>query len=233
MRALKKISPALLLLACALLYAPAEAHADPIAITGGSFVVSNPTPAGREYRSWSYDLSGNNLRVRGSEPDGSRQNVRTVGCSPCAPGQEFYIDHAANLFAPIPTQSLQFNGQSYVGWAAGPLNFTTDTFVTPNFADGVLRLTGHFTMTGSISFTARDFINNTSQTFFVSDVYGSGVVTLEFAPFLGTYYLSLVRYDFQPGTTPTPEPATLVLLGSGLAGLAARRHRRSRRRGPQ
>ena len=96
----------------------------------------------------------------------------------------------------------------------------------PDSGGSVITLTSHFTMTGSLTFTPHLLGEPTDVPFFVSDVYGSGLATVRLEQAFGSYWITSIRYDFQP----TPEPATLVLLGSGIAGLAARQRRRSRRR---
>lgn len=220
-----RVSPAFLLLAL-VLFASVEARADAIAITSGSFGTSTPGPGG-SFRTFGFDFAGDNLSLRGTEPDGRSQNVNTTApCFPCSPGQSFFISHPASLFTFSPTATLVFNGQTYIGWANGPLNFVTSEFVVPTTGESLVTLTGHFTMTGGVTFTPRLLGEPQGVPFSVSDVYGSGLVTVRLQQSFGKYWITSVRYEFQP----TPEPATLILLGSGIAGLAARQRRRSSQR---
>jgi hypothetical protein len=58
---------------------------------------------------------------------------------------------------------------------------------------------------------------------------GRATLTLSWAPQTGGWELQRARYEFADQAAPVPEPATLLLFGAGMAGVAAERRRRAAR----
>jgi hypothetical protein len=86
------------------------------------------------------------------------------------------------------------------------------------------------TLQAPFSFSGRfSFFESGGAT--VLPLTGSGLATLGFTAFAGNpgFFLSSATYTFEDPMA-TPEPVSMVLVGTGLAGLAALRHRRGSRR---
>lgn len=214
------------LLLFALLVFPLEARADALAITDGSYRISTPfrTPDPRHI-SLGFELRGTNFRATGGESDGASRRVGSNCQHPCQAGSTFSLSAENNLFVERPTSLLQVDGQNRFGWfLGGSLQFQTGSFTIPLNAGAELTLTASFTMTGLVSFAEYDLQNSVFTGFkFDSEVFGSGIVSISlfFSQISQDYQIAGVRYDF----TAVPEPATMILLGTGLAGLVARRRR--------
>jgi hypothetical protein len=216
------------LLLLVLLFSPLEARADAIAITGGSYTVSTPfrTPE-PPYISLGFQLQGTNFFAAGSEGDGANRSVGSNCQLPCRAGSTFSLNTLGTLSIARPTSLLQIDGQNRFGFFEGGLLFQTGSVTIPLDAGAELTLTTSFTMSGMISFEEYDLQNLAFTGFkYDTEVFGSGIVSISlfFSQISREYHISSVQYNF----TAIPEPTTLFLLGTGLAGLAARRLRRLR-----
>jgi hypothetical protein len=194
------------------------ASADPLTITSGGFggIIAAPE------NPWNLHLvSGTNfsLTVNG--------RFLGLGGSNLQAGESVSLKGSPGGEMPIRGR-LFLNGSTYDEITVNlSLQFSPFTFIVPDLAMGESRtITGTFSMTGSA-----DIFNGSTtppyqgQSHF--DFVGSGTVSFFLLRSITGFRVTGVSYTFQQ-PEPVPEPATLVLLSTGLAGaIGAARKRRS------
>jgi hypothetical protein len=214
----RRVAPACLL---ALTMIPAAVFADPIPVTSGFFSVTGLGASAV------FDLQGPDYRAAGGFEPGVVGPDLT--CFPCVAGAVISLD--TSFLASQGTGSATVDEMSFpsIGLAAHNFLFEAPDIVAPG-------TTGSFTVTRPFTFTGRlsgfDPSDPHQTPIFERLLVGQGLVTASFLenPNPGgppLFSFRSIRYDFAEAA-PVPEPATLLLVGSGL-GAALQLRRRARR----
>jgi hypothetical protein len=209
---------------------PKAAKAEPVTITNGFVSVTSNI---RD--TLSFNFSGNGFSAKGLDLHASVPQYLSPclsSASLCQPGDLIFPTSLIQLSAEFGSgSSVTFNGTTVlVSWAAQDsfLHFTGPGVAIPGGVDQIT-LTMPFDMTGTIQVHP---LNDPGSVIFSTMINGSGIATLTLQRPPGHpvgFAITAARYDFN--TAAVPEPATLILLTTGLAGIVTRKYRRSVRKG--
>ena len=203
----------------------ATATAEPIQLTSGSLVFpASPIPI-------TVELSGAGFTFTG------RTGTQQIGLSPygdclvpaCVPGSTVSLftggSEATYLFATATYQGQTFDNFGGIDARSGLLTEWTGALELPaNFAGG--SLAAPFSFSGFFRLTD-DQTGSVQRV----ELFGFGIATVTFGPYPSpehpnSFITQSVRFDFAD-VAPTPEPASLLLLATGLGAIAAARRRRT------
>jgi len=164
---------------------------------------------------------GTGFELRGLANDPGRTNP-LFRCHPCPPGTslglstDFRTDRDER-------HSAIFEGLFYPEvYYTGSTTIRAGSVIVPDLADRAV-LSAPFTASGFLA--AYDNIARTGAPLFSTALSGRGTASVTFIPRIEGIDADSISYQFND-SAPIPEPATLLLVGSGLSAMYLRRRRR-------
>jgi PEP-CTERM motif len=199
---------------------PSSAQADPVLLTDGALVGDNVRVT--------LDATGQDGLSITAFGDRFGGNYGPSHCSPCLPGDLLEITSvwSDNDFPGVASigggKTFSLGGDPFTGGSLFA-SFDGQSVPLPNFAgETLLSISAPFSFDGLLFFPPSNPLKR------AVDLGGAGTATIQlaWAPVFNGWELANARYEF----SAVPEPASVILLGFGLACMGAWRWRERRRR---